>query len=941
MPLQRMPNQPSIKHRLADIVAPGSADSGGPDLLQDPDLMPAELYPSGAGDPTPAAISSSTDAAQGRLSLEIHTGTVLNQGGTYGGFVRPIPVTKMGAGRTYSLSYLAKSLSSSWFLLHLSNQSGAGDENSLSHAVRLTARWLRYTHTAQISGTGQDVPKPDLYGWSMALDGSPSPDRVFLLDNMTLRDVTGTDTPLGTFMEPWPVQPPIEAFACKLWTAEGVRYRLQADAEAVRRRAAEAALPPEVLREINAQLDGALARVSTLPELWPDPEAFRAILPLNDIHAQIFQAQARLWRALGAQTVTVWPANPWEAMSPTDPPRFGVPTAIEVSLMRGNEYRSAAFNISNADDAPLSLHLRLSGLAIGAEVTIYEVGWTDTVSLVPVAAALPEAKREGEDALIYVPPGLTRQVWLRFRGGQLPAGTHLGQVLLSAAGVCTGMPIALRVAPLTFPDQPTLALGGWDYTDVFDYGDITPQNRDQVVAYLRQHRVVPWASSLTLPLGGFDAGAEHMTRPKTETFDEWIGRWPSAPRYHVFINLPLDPSDPQFAKKVALWANFWAGHIREKALRAEQFFLLVADEPSEEVMDKKILAWAEALHASGAGLRVWEDPIHGRLTPSGRQMMASCDVLCPQLAVFLLGPADYRAWFAQARERGTELQFYSANMHSRSADPYVYFRLQAWASWKYEATAEHFWAFSDSGGSSSWNEYCCVEYPWGAGAYVPYFLDRTSVTAGKHMEAIREGVEDYEYLEMLRKAIARRDQRGARGEHVDHARKLLAEAADLVLSVFPAGDQLTTTSLYAIWNWQTPKDRSEADRVREEILAVLPMLDKEDHMTMKLIQFVDTPYSVTYSGSGEAYVSWPGGSNALSADGYSRVSVEVRGTAKTSSFDLIMGKISGSTLADRVASPAADGKIHTYEVIGPEIALLLKGTPNATDRVQLWVYLHQ
>jgi hypothetical protein len=33
--------------------------------------------------------------------------------------------------------------------------------------------------------------------------------------------------------------------------------------------------------------------------------------------------------------------------------------------------------------------------------------------------------------------------------------------------------------------------------------------------------------------------------------------------------------------------------------------------------------------------------------------------------------------------------------------------------------------------------------------------------------------------------------------------------------------------------------------------------------------------------------------------------------------------------------------VKNHEVIGPEIALLLNATPNATDRVQLWVYLHQ
>jgi hypothetical protein len=107
----------------------------------------------------------------------------------------------------------------------------------------------------------------------------------------------------------------------------------------------------------------------------------------------------------------------------------------------------------------------------------------------------------------------------------------------------------------------------------------------------------------------------------------------------------------------------------------------------------------------------------------------------------------------------------------------------------------------------------------------------------------------------------------------------------------------------------------------------------------KLLQFVDTPFIAKYSAAGEAFVIF-GGSNIFSVDGYTKVCVEVLGTPITKSFDLMMGKISGATLADRVANnQAADAHIHTYQVSGPEVGIVLKGTPNTTDKVQLWMYL--
>jgi hypothetical protein len=84
----------------------------------------------------------------------------------------------------------------------------------------------------------------------------------------------------------------------------------------------------------------------------------------------------------------------------------------------------------------------------------------------------------------------------------------------------------------------------------------------------------------------------------------------------------------------------------------------------------------------------------------------------------------------------------------RLLDPYAYCRLQGWDCWRYGAEASYFWAFADAAGGPSWNE-----YPQPRAAYTPLFIDAKGVTPGKHLEACREGIEDYEYLLMLRKAV--------------------------------------------------------------------------------------------------------------------------------------------------------------------------------------------
>ncbi len=105
----------------------------------------------------------------------------------------------------------------------------------------------------------------------------------------------------------------------------------------------------------------------------------------------------------------------------------------------------------------------------------------------------------------------------------------------------------------------------------------------------------------------------------------------------------------------------------------------------------------------------------------------------------------------------------------------------------------------------------------------------------------------------------------------------------------------------------------------------------------KLYNFVDTPAGIVYSQFGEAQV--PLDANPIiDVTGYRRVNVRI-GQTKAASWSLYMGKISGSTLSVENMVPI-DNAIHSFEVVGPEIALFLKGgTPKSREKVQLWVYL--
>jgi hypothetical protein len=595
-------------------------------------------------------------------------------------------------------------------------------------------------------------------------------------------------------------------------TGRFVAGRIRHDARSVLALAGRSGIPDESRWCVEEILSGAEAGLPALfRAAWP--EDFRAVLPLNDAHRGVFRAQAAVWRAAGAPPVTAWAAGPWDPMLPVTPLPARPSGGIDLVMMR-NEHRAAAVNLANATDGDLVVTVTLEGLPEGL-AELREVSWTETNQGVPVAAALPPASRDGGAWRVVLPSGLVRQVWLSFHSADTAPGLLKGAFRVSGRTGTVSLPVAVRVSPVRFPDRPSLHLGGWDYTDAASYMDVTPANREAVVGHLRDRFVdSPWATSQTMPAGTHDGAGRMTSAPDTARFDAWQRRWPDARQYCVFIGggrsfAGVEMTSPAFGTAVGEWIRFWARHAVSRGIRPDQILLLIVDEPSTPEQDGIILAWARAIRAAETGVRIFEDPLHiDPATQADAAMLGSCDVLCLHRPRFFDKPT-YRAFYTTRRPAGSALAFYSCTGPVRLLDPYTYHRLQAWACWKYGATGSYFWSFGDSGGASSWNEYASKQF-----AYVPFFLAPDGVTPGKHMEAIREGVEDYEYLAMLRDRVAEAGRRGASGPALERARALLAAAADRVLGE-PSVDPLT---------WSVPKDRSVADRVRVEILESLEAL---------------------------------------------------------------------------------------------------------------------
>jgi hypothetical protein len=314
-----------------------------------------------------------------------------------------------------------------------------------------------------------------------------------------------------------------------------------------------------------------------------------------------------------------------------------------------------------------------------------------------------------------------------------------------------------------------------------------------------------------MPRGKYDKTGKMVEPPDDARFRTWLARWPNARRYLVFA--AVGERFAGFEMSTPAFRNWWARRVKQLGLRPGQLGLLLVDEPHSAGQDRVIIAYARVLRAAAPDVVIWEDPTWREPWKATEELFDVCDVLCPNLPMWIGAGKRFADFYAARRRAGRELWFYSCSGPGKLLDPYSYHRMQQRFCWKYGATGSGFWAFGDSDKASSWNEYLTVR-----GAFTPLFLDDTTVTRGKHMEAIREGVQDYEYLRMLRDRIAALAKGRPDDPRLAAAEKLLATAADRVTACMTDAGQI---------HWNRPKDRGTADRVRIEVLETLADLAQQ------------------------------------------------------------------------------------------------------------------
>ncbi len=616
---------------------------------------------------------------------------------------------------------------------------------------------------------------------------------------------------------PGPRVTDLRAYYQRSLIRSGAAGRLRADLAAVLARQATN-LTAEAQAALRARADALEAQIPGFAAGLPDDQ--KTVLPYGPLHESILALQAPVLRAAGVAKPLVWQSSRWAPLTLTElPPPRAATAKVALDLMRG-EVRGETFNITNPDEAPLEVTLKIKGVPAALNLEVREVLVTDTQRRQPIAAALRKLEPDAEGVCrLRVPGGCTRQVWLSCRRPGGKARTYKGSVALASADrrLSKKIRLAVRLRDLDFPGRPALHVGGWDYVQgKADYYK-APGNLESGLALMRDMYVdSPWATAAVFPAGAaFDAEGRLVNEAALDfaAWDAWVARWRDARKYCVFFSAGErfngeKMGTARFNAMVGSWLGAWVRHLQRQGLRPDQLVVHLLDEPHERRQDAVVVAWAAAVRAADLGVVLFLDPTYKEPSQGDPAMFAAMDVLCPNTPMMLEQGERFRAFYLNQQAAGRRLWLYSCSGPAKLLDPVTYHRAQCWLAFQLGAESSSYWAFGCGGGiGDSWRAYAQSH-----AEYAPYFVGPDSVMEGKHSEAIREGVQDYEYLRMLRDALGRAgSSAGDAAAWRDRAAALLKDGvAEAVASV--AASNLT---------WQVEKDRSAMDVVRLRALDLL------------------------------------------------------------------------------------------------------------------------
>ena len=275
--------------------------------------------------------------------------------------------------------------------------------------------------------------------------------------------------------------------------------------------------------------------------------------------------------------------------------------------------------------------------------------------------------------------------------------------------------------------------------------------------------------------------------------------------YQGRLKGPAAPFSPVWEKAYKQWIAEWVRHLAKLGLTHNDFAFYPIDEPGGgEGRVEAFIRYARPIKEVDPSLKMYTDPTEGPTMEDLKKMAPFVDIWCPNRDGYLLHKGGEKLDFIKST--GKTVWTYECEGNAKHQSPLGYYRAQAWLVFGRGLTGIGFWS------------YCTSRFnPW----YVPrgdqdYLLiyPGDGVVTSKRWEAVRDGVEDYNLLAQLRRAV-KNPPAGVSQETLRAARKFLKTDAWAVATFCGLDKNGNLPGLDGL-----PGVRRVADHRWEKILAV-------------------------------------------------------------------------------------------------------------------------
>jgi len=500
--------------------------------------------------------------------------------------------------------------------------------------------------------------------------------------------------------------------------------------------------------------------------------------------------RAKIYRQIYKKPYACVPANPIEVLNEKDMSitEEAGDLGLNAEFWQG-EYESAAINIINCTDKTMSVYVSVSPLAGPEDVTIdsketftirrgifINAAWVGSIA---DALVLWNGKSFELEA------GCVAQMWLTIFNPELTAGAYKGSVAVAAVSEGEKLPIEtipinINVPEIKFPQTVALNSCCWAYTQVsFMTKNIVADAAEDLNNHYTNvfvvHQTIPFPKKVSkdgivtmkpdfsrldnilkinnycrtvLFYLGFTKGLKDRGR---------FGEWMSRPWKRAFTT----------------WLTEWVEHLKHTGINYDKFAIY----PFDETLGDEFYDLARLIKSIDPKVRIYANSF-GKGPADFMRFKNLIDIWCLQERYISWHPD----WLAAIKGFGKEVWTYEAKGPGKANHPYNYYRLMPWRAFKRGQTGAGFWNYVDYYKNESWHD---TGRPYGYYGVVYGSYNSVVDTLGEDIvpsrrwETWREGIEDYQYLYELLKAID--STRESNPQKAKEAKRILDTQVDYVL----------------------------------------------------------------------------------------------------------------------------------------------------------------